>query len=134
MKPKESMNQAVTKVNDVGPVIINVTEADASHSSGRQHNHLQKWQEDGCSVGVLGDGMIQDGLFVNLGGLYGSATRAERQYAETSRKRRELANGHAEVGLGDSTRSGIRTRTWGSAQQVDDSFNTCVLHPQRLCA
>ena len=113
MKPKGSMNQAVTKVNDVGSVITIVAEADAAHVCGRQHNLSRKWQERGCSVGVLGDGMVQDGLSVNLGDLYGSATRVERQYAETSCKRQELANGHAEVGLGDSTRSEIRTRTWG---------------------
>ena len=33
MKLKESMNQAVTKVNDVGPVIFNVAKADAPHLS-----------------------------------------------------------------------------------------------------
>ena len=125
------MNQAVTKVNDVGPVINNVAEADAAHGCGRQHNPSRKWQERGCFAGVLGDGMVQDGLSVNLGGLHNSVMR---QYAKTSRKRRGLANDCAEVGLGDSTRSEIRTRTWGSAQQLDDNFNTYVAHPQRLCA
>ena len=124
MKPKGTMNQAVTKVNDVGPVILIVTEADAAHLCGRQHNLSRKWQEGGYSVGVLGDGMVQDGGPVNLGDLHGSATRVERQYAETGQKRRGLANDGAEVGLGGSTRSGIRTRIWGSAQQLGDSFNT----------
>ena len=132
MKPKGTMNQAVTKVNDVGPVIFIVAEADAVHGCGRQHNLSRKWQERGCPVGVLGDGMVQDGVSVNLGDLHGSATRVEGQYAETSRKGRGSANGHAEVGLGGSTRSGIRTRTWGSAQQLGDRFNTRLVNPLRL--
>ena len=131
MEPKESMNQAVTKVNDVGAVIVNVAEADAAHVCGRQHNPSRKWQERGCSAGVLGDGTVQDGLSVNLGDLHNSV---RRQYVETSQERRGLANDYVEVGLGGSTRSEIRTRTWGSAQQLDDNFNTYVAHPQRLCA
>ncbi len=133
MKLRESMNQAVTKVNDVGPVIILVAKVDAAHISGRQYYFSRKWQERNSFVGVLDDGMIQDGLSVNLGDLYSSATRVERQYAETSRKVQGLANDYAEVGLGGSTRSEIRTRTWGSAQQLGDSFNTRSVNPPRLC-
>lgn len=132
MTLKESMNQAVTKVNDVGPVIILVAKVDVSHKYGRQHYLSRKWQERGNFAGVLGDGMIQDGLLVNLGDLYVSATRVERRYANTSRKGQVLANEHAEVGLDDSTLSGIRTRTWESVQQVDASFSTSSLNPQRL--
>lgn len=133
MKLRESMNQAVTKVNDVGPVILLVAKADAPHISGRQHYLSRKWQERDSFVGVSGDGMIQDGLFVNLGDLHCSATRVERRYAETSLKGQGLANDFAEVGLEGSTRSGIRTRTWGSVQQVNASFNTGSLNPRRLC-
>lgn len=127
------MNQAVTKVNDVGPVIILVAKVDAPHFSGRQYYFSRKWQERNSFVGVLDDGMIQDGLSVNLGDLHCSATRAERQYAKTSLKGQGLANDFAEVGLGGSTLSEIRTRTWGSAQQLGDSFNTRSVNPPRLC-
>jgi hypothetical protein len=133
MKLRESMNQAVTKVNDVGPVILLVAKADAPHISGRQYYFSRKWQERDNFVGVLGDGMIQDGLFVNLGDLHCSATRVERQYAETSLEGQGLANDFAEVGLEGSTRSEISTRTWGSVQQVNASFNTRFVNPPRLC-
>ncbi len=126
------MNQAVTKVNDVGPVIILVTKVDTAHISGRQHCFSRLWRERNSFVGVLDDGMIQDGLFVNLGDLYSSGTRAESQYAETSFKEQGLANGYTEVGLEGSTLSEIRTRAWGSVQQLNDSFNTGSLNPPRL--
>jgi len=132
MKLRESMNQAVTKVNDVGSVMFNVTKVDAPHFSGRQYYFSRKWQERNSFVGVLDDGMIQDGLFVNLGDLHCSATRVERRYAKTSCKRQELANDFAEVGLEGSTLSEIRTRTWGSVQQINASFNTGSLNPPRL--
>ena len=126
------MNQAVTKVNVLGPVIFNVTKVDVPHYIGRQHYFSRKWQERNSFVGVLGDGMVQDGLFVNLGDLHSSVTRVERQYAGTSRKGRGLANDCVEVGLGGSTLSEIRTRTRGSAQQLDDSINTSSSNPPRL--
>jgi len=126
------MNQAVTKVNEVGPVISAGTKADAPHFSGRQYYFSRKWQEGNNFVGVLDDGMTQDGLFVNLGDLQCSVSRKVRQYAETSSEGQGLANDDAEVGLGGSTRSGIRTRTWGSVQQINASFNTGSLNPPRL--
>lgn len=126
------MNQAVTKVNDIGPVIFHLAKADAPHFSGRQYYFSRKWQERNSFVGVLDDGMIQDGLFVNLGDLHSSATRVERRYAKTSLNRQGLANDFAEVGLEGSTRSEIRTRTWGSVQQVNAGFNTGSLNPPRL--
>ena len=125
------MNQAVTKVNDVSPEMTNKIEVDVFPLYRRQHKHLRKWQEDVCSVGVIDDGMIQDGVFVNLGDLHDSA---RRRYAETSLKRRGLAEDYAEVGLGDSTQSEIRTRTRGSTQQLDDNSSTRSAHPLRLCA
>ena len=133
MKPKGTMNQAVTKVNVLGPENFNVAEADVAHIYGKQYYLLRQRQEESSSVGVLGDGMVQDGLNVNLGDLYSSVGNKERQYAETSRKGRELANGYTEVGLDDSTQNEIRTRTRGSVQQIDARFNTCVLNPRRLC-
>lgn len=132
MKLRESMNQAVTKVNDVGPVILLVAKADVAHKYGRQYYFSRKWQERDNFVGVLGDGMIQDGLFVNLGDLHCSVTRVERRYAKASFKEQVLANDCAEVGLDSSTRSEIRTRTGGSVQQVNASFNTGSLNPPRL--
>ena len=126
------MYQAVTKVNVFGPVIFIVTKADVTHLCGRQYCISRQWQEGYSSVGVLIDGMIQDGLFVNLGDLYSSATRVERRYAETSPKRQELANDCAEVGLGGSTRNEIRSRTWGSAQQLHANLNTRSFNPPRL--
>ena len=132
MKLKESMNQAVTKVNDIGPVIFIVAKVDAAHIGGRQYYFSRNWQERNDFVGVLGDGMIQDGWFVNLGDLHCSATKVGRQYAETSLKGQGLANGFVEVGLEGSTLSEIRTRTWGSVQQVNASFNTSSLNPRRL--
>ncbi len=132
MELKESMNQAVTKVNDVGPVIFLVTKADAAHFSGRQYYFSRKWRERDSFVGVLDDGMIQDGLFVNLGDLHSSETKVESQYVETSFKEQGLTNGYAEVGLEGSTLSEIRTRTWGSVQQVNANFKTGSFNPRRL--
>ena len=68
-----------------------------SHENGKREaalSGLRRWHGSRC-------------VSVNLGYLHGSATRVERQYAETSRKGRGLANDYAEVGLGGSTLSGI---------------------------
>ena len=100
MKPKESMLLAVTKVNVFGPVILIVAEVDVSHGCGRQHCFPRQWQEGSSSVGVLIDGMIQAGLFVNLGDLHSSAIEVGRQYAGTSCKRQGLTNDCAGVRLG----------------------------------
>lgn len=127
------MYQAVTKVNVSGPVIIIVAEVDAAHLCGRQHCISRKRQEGCGSVGVLIDGMVQDGLFVNLGDLHSSVLSNTVQYAEPSCKRQGLANDYVEVGLGDSTLSEIRIRTWGSAQQLHADLNIRPLNPPRLC-
>jgi len=126
------MYQAVTKVNVSGPVIFIVAEADAAHLCGRQHCISRKRQERCSSVGVLIDGMVQDGLFVNLGDLHSSALSNTARYAKPSCKRQGLANDHAEVGLGGSTLSEIRTRTRGSAQQLHGDLNIRPLNPPRL--
>lgn len=133
MKPEESMYQAVTKVNVSGPVIFIVAEADAAHLCGRQHCISRKRQEGCSSVGVLIDGMVQDGLSVNLGDLHSSALSNTVQYVEPSCKRQGVANDYAEVGLGDSTLSEIRTRTWGSARQLHANLNIRPFNPPRLC-
>ncbi len=125
------MHQAVTKVNVFGPVIFIVTKVDASHCSGRQHNFSRQRQERDNFVGVLSDGMVQDGLFVNLGYLHSSA-REGRRYVGTSLKGRGLTKDDAEVGSGGSTWSEIRTRTWGSTRQLDGNFNTGTRNPPRL--
>ena len=127
------MNQSVTKVNVLGPEISNITEADATHLCGRQYYFQRQTQEENSFVGVVGDGMIQDGLNVNLGDLYNSAKQEKEQYAETSQKGQGLAKDYTEVGLNDSTQSEIRTRTRGSVQQIDGRFNSCSVNPPRLC-
>ena len=134
MKLKGSMEQAVTKVNVLSLVIFNVGEVDALFHGGKQHHPQRQWQDGFDSPGVLGNGMFQDGLYVNLGDLHCSATRIERRYAKTSLKGQGLADDYAEVGLEGSTLSEIRTRTWGSVQQIDVSFSTYPVNPRRLCA
>jgi hypothetical protein len=131
MKPKETMYQAITKVNVLSPVIFIIAEADAVHVCGRQHCPNRSRQEESSSVGVLGNGMVQDGIYVNLGDLYSSAFYT-RQYAGTSRKGQGLAKDHTEVGLGGSTRSKVTPCTWGSAQQLRVGLNICSANPQRL--
>ena len=70
---------------------------------------------------------------MNLGDLHSSVLSNTVQYAELSCKRQGLANDYVEVGLGDSTLSEIRIRTWGSAQQLHADFNIRPLNPPRLC-
>ena len=97
------MNQAVTRVNDGGPVILVVIEVDVAHEYGRQQSYSRKRQVGKTSIGVLDDGMVQDGLFVNLGDLHNSACVKQEQYVETSLKGQGLTKSYAEVGLGDIT-------------------------------
>ncbi len=127
------MCQAVTKVNVFGPVIFIVAEADAAHISGRQNYFSRQWQERSSSVGVLIDGMIQDGLLMNLGDLHSSALEKSKQYVGMGLKGRVLAEDYVEVGLGGSTLSKVRPCTWGSAQQLQDNLNIRPLNPPRLC-
>ena len=67
MKPSRAMYQAVTKVNVLSPVIYLIIEVDALHISGRQHFYSHKWRVNNGSIGVLGNSMIQDGCYMNLG-------------------------------------------------------------------
>lgn len=124
------MNQAVTQVNVLSPVIFNVVEADELHNYGRQHLHHRIGQDGEGSTGVLGNGMIQDGSYVNSGDPSGSPRIVE--YAGTSRQGQGLADDLVEVGLIDSTRSVGKPRTWGSDQQVRDNSNSCCSNTWRL--
>ena len=125
------MYQAVTKVNVSGPVIFIVAEADVAHLSGRQYYFSRQWQERNGSVGVLIDGMVQDGLLMNLGDLHSSALESSKQYVGTSLKGRVLTKDYVEVGLEGSTLSKVRPCTWGSVQQLHDNLNIRSLNPPR---
>ena len=67
MKPSRAMYQAVTKVNVLSSVIVNIMEVDAVHVSGRQYHYSRNGQVNNGSIGVLGNGMVQDGYYINLG-------------------------------------------------------------------
>ena len=130
-KPKRGMSQAVMQMNGLSPVIINVTEADAVHFVGRQYRRSRYWLDDSGSVGVLDNGMIQDGFGVNLGDPVSSS--AERQeYAGTSRKRQELEEGTQEVGSARSTRSLGKPGTGGRDRQNGNRMSAGMATPQRV--
>ena len=67
MKPSRAMYQAVTKVNVLSSEMFLVMEVDALHKSGRQYHYSRNWQVDDGSIGVLGNSMMQDGYYINLG-------------------------------------------------------------------
>ncbi|MFC1567058.1 hypothetical protein ACFL4A_04370 [bacterium] len=104
-----------------------------SHYTEGEIIYLVERREMYSSVGVLGDGMIEDGVIVNLGDLHNSVIRIKRQYAGTSRKGQELAKDYAEVGLDNSTQSKLRACARGSVQRIHDNLNIRFLNPQRLC-
>jgi len=120
VKLGEWMYQAATKVNVLSPVMSNVVEVDAFHSDRRQHHCDERWRGNNGSTGVLGSGTIQDGKYLNLGDPLDSL---KEEYAKTSRKGQELANGPKEVGLTDSTRRTGKPATWGSGQHKRDSLS-----------
>lgn len=105
------MYQAVTQVNVLSPEICHIVEVDVFHVYRRQHHCDERWRGNSGSTGVRGNGMLQDGGYVNLGDPLDSL---RKKYAETSRKGQELANGPMEVGLTDSTRRTGKPATWGS--------------------
>ncbi len=123
------MKQTVTKVNVLSPVMYNVVEADVLNHHGRQYLHHHYRQDGDGSTGILGNGMFQDGKYVNSGDPSGSQIF---EYAGTSRQGQELANDLMEVGLIDSTRSVGKPRTWGSDQQLRDNSNSCCSNTWRL--
>ena len=67
MKPSRAMYHAVMKMNVLSSVIYIIMEVDALHFSGRQHHYSRNWRVDNDSIGVKGNGMIQDGCYINLG-------------------------------------------------------------------
>lgn len=131
VKPKERMNQAVMQMNGLSPVNFNVTEADVFHSYRKQNWRSRNWLGSFGSVGVLDNGMIQDGFNVNLGDPSCSFF-AKGEYAKTSRKRRGLANDAEEVGSIGSTPSPGKPDTWGSDRQNGNCFSNGVAASQRV--
>ena len=124
------MYQAVMQMNVLSSVITNVTEVDAVHVGGRQHHWNRDRQGDSGSVGVVGNGMIQNGRDVNLGEpLNSSSERVE--YVRPSQNRQGLTDDLMVVGLIDSTRSVGKPRTWGSGQQWCAGFSSCLTDTRR---
>ena len=67
MKPTDERCQAATKVNAISPEIVDMEEADSFQASGRQDGYTHKWREYNHSSGVVGSGMVLNGLCWNLG-------------------------------------------------------------------
>lgn len=131
VKPKERMSQAVMQMNGLSPVIFNVTEADAVHNARRRNQGSRYRLDDSGSVGVLDNGMIQDGCSVNLGDPVGSSA-GRQEYAGTGRKRRGPGEGTQEVGPMGSTRSLGKPGTWGSDRQNGNRMSAGMATPQRV--
>jgi hypothetical protein len=130
-KPKGRMSQAVMQMNGLSPVIFIITEADAVHLVGRQYQRSRHGLDASGSVGVLDNGMIQDGCSMNLGDPAGSSAE-RREYARTSRKRRGLADGTQEVGSVRSTRSLGKPGTGGRDRQSGNRMSAGMAAPQRV--
>jgi len=130
-KPKERMNQAVMQMNGLSPVIIIVTEADVFHFRGRRNQEGRHRLDAPGSVGVLDNGMIQEGCSVNLGDPAGSFA-ARREYVGTSRKRRGPADGTQEVGSTRITRSLGKPGTGGRGRQSGNRMSAGMAAPQRV--
>ena len=131
MMHKARMNQAVTQVNVLSSVIGNVVRADGIHCHGKQYQHNRNRQDGAGPTGVLGNGMVQDGNYMNLGDPVGSLYEST-EYVGTSQKRRGLTNDQLEVGLIDSTPSMGKPCTWGSDQQSYARSNTCCTNTRRF--
>ena len=126
------MYQAVTQVNVSSPEIFIVVEADGFHSCGKQY-HCSRYRLDGNdSTGVLVNGMIQDGIYVNLGDPLNSFSLNPGEYSVTSWKRQGTENGLKEVGLTNSTLRAGKPFTWGSGQRCYISFSSCLSNTRRL--
>ena len=113
-KPHGRMQQATMEisVNVLSPVIIVIERADAVHSSGRRNFLSRLWQDLESLFGVLGSGMLQNGLCVNLGELLSSYDK-NHEYLVTSQQRRGAKNNVTAVGAICSTRSAGKPCTWG---------------------
>ena len=131
VKPKERMSQAVMQMNGLSPVIFNVTEADVVHLHRRRNRVYRQRLGMIGSVGVLDNGMIQDGCSVNLGDPVGSSA-GRQEYVGTGRKRRGQAEGTQEVGPVGSTRSLGKPGTWGSDRQNGNRMSAGMATPQRV--
>lgn len=129
--PKGGMNQAVMQMNGLSPEILQNTEADDVHMFGRQNRADRQWLGTQGSVGVLDNGMVQDGGSVNLGDPVRSFLKAE-EYARTSRKRRELENDAREVGPMSSTRSLGKPGTRERRRQNGNRLRAGMAAPQRV--
>jgi hypothetical protein len=113
-KPLGRMQQAAMEesVNVLSSVIFIIKRADAFHCDGRQYFLSHFWRDLKSLFGVLGSGMLQDGLAVNLGELLSSYVES-REYLVTSQQRREAKDNLTAVGAIRSTRSAGKPRTWG---------------------
>ena len=113
-KPHIRMQQAAMEksVNVLSPVITIIKKADAFHCDGRQYSLSHFRQDLKSFFGVLGSGMLQDGLAVNLGELLSSYVES-REYLVTSQQRQGANDYLTAVGAIRSTRSTGKPRTWG---------------------
>jgi len=126
MKPEGKMDQAVTQVNVLSLEIFNIVEeqykVDTLHNSGRQQICNRQRRGGRKSTGVLGNSMMQDACYVNLGDPLNSKSEKLMRYVETSWEQQGSTNDLVEVGLTGSTRSAGKPHTWGSGQQQCNSF------------
>lgn len=111
------MYQAATQVKVLRPVIFNVGEVEAFHCDRRQHYGNRYGENASSSSGLLGRGMVQDGIHVNLGDPENSYLWKTNEYLSTSPKRRGEGDASLEVGLTDSTQSMGKPCTRGSGQR-----------------
>lgn len=123
-KPHKRMQQAVTHVNVLSPVITIVMEADALHFSGRQHDFVHQWQGQGRSVGVLDNCMLQIGFRSRLG-RSGTFLRTQaREVLQTRNKIQGCKYNVTEVGVARSSRSAGKPRTWQRGNGVGANEGT----------
>jgi len=108
-----------------------ITEVDVFHCHGKRYYCNQYWRGYSDSVGVLGNGMMQDGYCMNLGEPL-SSYHTKGKYAKTSTKAQGLVNGLMVVGLTDSTLSTVTPYTWGSGQQQSSCFRDSRTNSQRF--
>lgn len=111
-KPHKRMQQAVTHVNVLSPVIFIVMEADALHFSGRQHEFVHHRQGQDHSIGVLDNCMLQVGFRSRLGRSVTFLRAQAREGLQTRNKIRGCKCNVTEVGAVRSSRSAGKPRTW----------------------
>lgn len=111
-KPHKRMQQAVTHVNVLSPVILVVMEADAFHIVGRQYGFVRQWRGQDHSIGVLDNCMLQIGFRSRLGRSVTFLRAQARESVQTRNKIQGCANNVTEVGAVRSSRSAGKPRTW----------------------